>query len=64
MKKLPLVLIIIMPFRKISRDVKLAAINLHEQNVLSLEQILDCVGFSESTFWRMLKLWQETGDVV
>ena len=64
MKKLPLVLTIIMLFRKISRDVKLAAINLHEQNVLSLEQILDCVGFSESTFWRMLKLWQETGDVV
>ena len=47
-----------MPFRKISRDVKLAAVNLHEQNILSLEQILvDCVGFSES-FWRMLELWQ------
>lgn len=53
-----------MPFRKISRDVKLAAVNLHQQNILSLEQILDCVGFSESTFWRILKLWQDTGDVV
>ncbi|KAG2133386.1 hypothetical protein BD769DRAFT_1354128, partial [Suillus cothurnatus] len=48
----------------ISRDVKLAAVKLHEQNILSLEQILDCVGLSESTFWRMLKLWRETGDVV
>ncbi|KAG2352027.1 hypothetical protein BDR07DRAFT_1440068 [Suillus spraguei] len=53
-----------MPFRKISRDVKLAAVKLHEQNILSLEQILDCVGFSEHTFWRMIKLWRETGDVV
>ncbi|KAG2128567.1 hypothetical protein DEU56DRAFT_872655 [Suillus clintonianus] len=53
-----------MPFRKISRDVKLAAINLYENYMLSLEQILDCVGFSESTFWRVRKLWRETGDVV
>ncbi|KAG1840111.1 hypothetical protein C8R48DRAFT_573902, partial [Suillus tomentosus] len=49
--------------RKISRDVKYAAINLYEHNMLSLEQIPDCVGFSESTFWRVRKLWQET-DVV
>lgn len=53
-----------MPFRKISRDVKLAAINLYEHNMLSLEQILECVGISESTFWRVCKLWRETGDVV
>jgi transposase len=53
-----------MPFRKISHDVKLAAVKLHEQNILSLEQILDCVSLSQSTFWRMLKLWRETGDVV
>ncbi|KAG1853355.1 hypothetical protein F4604DRAFT_1686355 [Suillus subluteus] len=53
-----------MPFRKISRDVKLAAIRLHEQNILSLEQILACVGFSESTFWQLIKFWRETGDVV
>ncbi|KAG1852245.1 hypothetical protein DFJ58DRAFT_634287, partial [Suillus subalutaceus] len=31
---------------------------------LSLHDILTCVGFSESTFWRVLKLWRETGDVV
>jgi len=51
-------------YRKISCDVKLAAINLHERQLLSLENILACVGFSESTFWRILKLWRETGDVV
>ncbi|KIM51414.1 hypothetical protein SCLCIDRAFT_52535, partial [Scleroderma citrinum Foug A] len=49
---------------KISRDVKIAAMNLYEQNLLSLEQILDCVRFSESTFWHTLRLWRETGDVV
>ncbi|KAG1860033.1 hypothetical protein F4604DRAFT_1509101, partial [Suillus subluteus] len=53
-----------MPFRKINCDVKLAAVKLHEQNILSLEQILDCVGFSERTFWPMIKLWREMGDVV
>ncbi|KAG1763410.1 hypothetical protein EDD22DRAFT_777124 [Suillus occidentalis] len=51
-------------YRKISCDVKLAAINLHEHQHLALEDILACVGFSESTFWRILKLWRETGDVV
>ena len=53
-----------MPFRKISRDVRLAAVNLYECEHLSLEQILDCVGFSERTFWQILKLWKESGDVV
>ncbi|OJA13303.1 hypothetical protein AZE42_12323, partial [Rhizopogon vesiculosus] len=53
-----------MPFRKISRDVKLAAVNLYEHEHLSLEQILDCVGFSKKTFWRILKLWKESGDLV
>ncbi|OAX36272.1 hypothetical protein K503DRAFT_867697 [Rhizopogon vinicolor AM-OR11-026] len=49
-----------MPFRKISRDVKLAAVNLCEHEHLSLEQIPDCVGFSERTFWRILKLRKKT----
>src|SRR5882757_8770060 len=53
-----------MLFRKISRDVKLAAVNLYEHEHLSLEQILDCVGFSETTFWRILKLRKVSGDVV
>ncbi|KAJ8583201.1 hypothetical protein M405DRAFT_702418, partial [Rhizopogon salebrosus TDB-379] len=51
-------------YRKISRDVKLAAINLHEHQHLPLEDILACVGFSKSTFWRILRLWRETGDVI
>ncbi|KAJ8591705.1 hypothetical protein M405DRAFT_734602, partial [Rhizopogon salebrosus TDB-379] len=48
----------------ISQDVKLTAIHLHEHQLLSLENILACVGFSESTFWCSLKFWRETGDVV
>ena len=55
---------LIMGFRHISRDVKLAAIRLHELNLLSLEDILQCVGFSERTFYRILAIWRETGDVV
>ncbi|KAG0701965.1 hypothetical protein DFH29DRAFT_923943 [Suillus ampliporus] len=53
-----------MGFRKINRDVKLAAIQLHERNLLSLRDILDSCGFSESTWFRIFKLWHETGDVV
>jgi transposase len=37
--------------------------NLYERDLLPLDDILDCVGFSESTFWRVLKLWRETGLV-
>lgn len=54
----------IMPFRKISRDLKLAAMNLYERELVSLDDILDCVGFSERTFYRVLNLWRETGDVI
>jgi transposase len=53
-----------MPYRKISPDVKLAAVNLYERDLLPLEDILDCVGFSERTFYRILRLWRTTGDVV
>jgi len=53
-----------MGFCHIGRDVKLAAIRLHELDLLSLEDILQCVGFSERTFYRILALWRETGDVV
>jgi transposase len=51
-------------YHKISRDVKIAAIRLHERELLSLDHILDCCGFSDRTFYRVLKLWRETGDVV
>ncbi|KAJ7170630.1 hypothetical protein C8R43DRAFT_1085195 [Mycena crocata] len=50
--------------RRISRDVKIAALNLYQQNQLTLSEILDCVGFSRRTFFRILHLWRTTGDVV
>ncbi|KAG2034352.1 hypothetical protein BDR03DRAFT_870214 [Suillus americanus] len=53
-----------MPFCKISHDVKLAAIRLYERQLLGLPDILDCCGFSEWTWFRILKLWRETGNVV
>src|SRR6266487_2241903 len=51
-------------FRKIGRDVKIAAIRLFECNLLELDDILDCCGFSERTWYHILKLWRQTGDVV
>ncbi|KAF8968728.1 hypothetical protein BDZ97DRAFT_1755026 [Flammula alnicola] len=53
-----------MPYRKISRDVKIAAIRLYERELLDLEDILDCCGFARRTWFRILKLWRETGDVI
>ncbi|KAJ7027591.1 hypothetical protein C8F04DRAFT_880341, partial [Mycena alexandri] len=48
----------------ISRDVKIAALNLYENGHLTLPEILKCVGFSERTFYRILSLWRTTSDVV
>ena len=50
--------------RKISRDVKIAAVKLYERHLLDVEDILDCCNFSRRTWFRILKLWRETGDVV
>ncbi|KAJ7304645.1 hypothetical protein DFH08DRAFT_758666 [Mycena albidolilacea] len=50
--------------RRISRDVKIAALNLYEQGHLSIKKILAWVGFSRSTFFCVLRLWRTTGDVV
>jgi len=36
-------------YRKISHDVKIAAMSLYECGLLPLEDILACVGFSENT---------------
>lgn len=52
-----------MPFRKISSDVKLAAICLYLNGNFPLGTILDCCGFSQRTFRRILKLYEETGWV-
>ncbi|KIK78849.1 hypothetical protein PAXRUDRAFT_36557 [Paxillus rubicundulus Ve08.2h10] len=49
---------------RISQDVKLAAIRLHEHGPLHLQDILECCNFSECTFYHILKLWHDTGDVV
>ena len=53
-----------MPGRHISRDVKIAAIRLYERDLLEITDILDCCGFSRRTWFRVLKIWRETGDVV
>lgn len=50
--------------RRISRDVKVAAMRLYELNILSLRDILDACGFSCRTFYRVLKLWRTTGNVI
>jgi transposase len=51
-------------FRKISRDVKISAIRLYERNLLPLRDILDCCGFSKRTWYRIMHLWNTTGDVL
>ncbi|KAJ3874508.1 hypothetical protein F5051DRAFT_473892, partial [Lentinula edodes] len=53
-----------MPNRRIPPEVKRCAINLYDRGVLDLSEILDCVGFSERTFYRVLACWSETGDVI
>lgn len=52
-----------MPFRKISDDVKFAAIRLYENDYLPLQTILECCDFSKRTFFRILKLYRTTGRV-
>ena len=51
-------------YRTISRDVKIAAIQLSERQLLPLDDILLCCGISRRTFYRIQKLWQTTGDVI
>jgi transposase len=53
-----------MPFRAISRDVKIAAVRLYERDLLPLHDILDCCGFSRRTWYRILALWRTTGNVI
>jgi len=50
--------------RKISPDLKLAAMKMYDRGLMDLDDILDCVGFKESTFYRVLRLYRETGEVV
>jgi transposase len=53
-----------MGYRFISRDVKIAAIRLYERDLIPLHLILDCCDFSERTWYRILQLYRETGDVI
>jgi transposase len=53
-----------MVYRTIQRDVKIAAIQLAERQLLPLSDILLCCGISRRTFYRIMKLWKETGDVI
>ena len=51
-------------YRHISRDVKIAAIRIFERGLMDLDDILECCQLSRRTWYRILKLWQTTGDVV
>ena len=53
-----------MGYRFIHRQAKIAAIRLYERDLLDLEDILDICGFSRRTWFRIQKLWNQTGDVV
>ena len=53
----------LMVFRFISPDVKRTAIRIYENNLMDLDDILDCLDMSESTFFHALWWYQETGDI-
>lgn len=42
----------------------MAAVRLYERDLLPLVDILDCLRMSERTFYRVLNLWNNTGDIV
>ncbi|KIY45331.1 hypothetical protein FISHEDRAFT_49553 [Fistulina hepatica ATCC 64428] len=52
-----------MPFRKIHKDVKWAAVRLYLGGVLGLHDILDCLQVSRASLFRWAKLFRETGSV-
>jgi transposase len=53
-----------MPYRPISRDLKVAAIRLYEHGALELEDILECLGLSRRTWFRIRGFWRRYRDVV
>jgi transposase len=53
-----------MPFRKISRDIKIAAMHLYNDNVLPKAAILDYLGLSSRTFDHVHALWVAAGEVM
>jgi len=53
-----------MPYHKISKDIKIAAMCLYDDDVLSKPAILNYLGISSRTFDHVLALWNATGEVV
>ena len=53
-----------MPYHFIPRAVKISAMKLYKHELLDLDTILDVMEMSRSTFFRVQKLWRETGDVI
>ena len=53
-----------MGYHFIHCQAKIAAIQLYKCDLLNLEDILDICGFSQCTLFQILKIWNQTGDVV
>ena len=53
-----------MPYWKISKDIKIAAMHLYEDDTLSKLAILDYLNISSQTFDCVLALWNATEEVV
>src|SRR5438128_2706915 len=59
-----LLVLLAMGNHMISPDVKIAAIHLYKQQLLPLQQILQCIRFPCCIFFCTIKLFNETGEVV
>ena len=53
-----------MGYHFIHCQAKIAAIWLYECDLLNQEDILDICGFSQHTWFQILKIWNQTGDIV
>ena len=53
-----------MPYRYIPPQVKFAIVRLWEQNILSIQQISNACEVSTRTIYRILEIYNATGDVV
>ena len=53
-----------MDFCNISHNIKIAVVWLYKLDLLNLEDALPSVSFSDHTFYWILALWLETGEVV
>ena len=53
----------LMVFHFISPDVKCVAFRIYKNILVDLDNILDCLDMSESTFFHALQQYQETGNI-